>query len=821
MLCRTRAKHWMVIIGLIALLAGPVYAGGKLLGANVEVTDSGLGSYGEAQNPDVTANGSTVYAVWEDKRPFSTYNAEIYLTKSTDGGAAWGGNVNVSNGLDNEIGLSDPAVAVYPDNWVYVVWFNPYPGYGLDPRVYMASSSDGSSFTRSVLWGSNDDSYYIKPEIAVNPDSRDMLVAVSDWVGSGAGGENIYGLVWDYDAGTWRSHVVNDITGSATSSGGMLDGSRMAVAAQGSASYVAWEDARDGGTRIYGDRTTDHGQTWGADLAISPAGVTAGYPRLALAPDSTLYAAYEANGEIYLLGSANNGASWSTPIQVSSTGDDELGRWDMAVDGNGTVAVLWAAGDWGSWGSSNLYLSTSIDDGQSFTTVGPVEDDQGDYPDIASQYSPAVAATGSGDDARAIMVWHDDRNTVDQIWSARAELDATPPTAPTNLQATPGDTVVSLTWGASSDRNGISGYYVVRATASGGPYTVVNPLLITTTSYRDVGLDTGTYYYQVFAIDGAGNVGYTSNEASAAVTVGSDLPLDGTIAYESGSDVRLNDLPGLGNQRTLAQGTTPVLGPNGNRVYYYHSHTIESQAVSGGDAQTYYTDNHLAESFDLAADVNYFVRVETHTYFGTDPGEWCMAWEPRYGQVNGDDVYADIHAIALEVALSPDRRWLAYAKYGYCTGSALGNYDPPLLCLVDLNSLERTCHGDVGYHDPAFAPGGNTLAFAANFSGQYEIWKATAGTDGSLSNLTQLTRGASGLWSRAPAWSSDDNWLIFHRDTDPGEGESLKLCVVQSDGSKLRALNVSGEEPTWYGTGSAPPVIYDHFIYLSLTLKNY
>ncbi len=242
--------------------------------------------------------------------------------------------------------------------------------------------------------------------------------------------------------------------------------------------------------------------------------------------------------------------------------------------------------------------------------------------------------------------------------------------------------------------------------------------------------------------------------------------------------------------------------------------------MSGGDAQTYYTDNDLVERFSLAADVNYFARVETRTYYGTEPGEWCKAWEPRYGQVNGDDIYADIHAIALEAGLSPDRRWLAYAKYGYCTGSALYNYAQPLLCLVDLNSQERTCRSDVGYHDPTFAPGDNTLAFAANYTGQYEIWKATVSADGSLSNLTQLTRGASGLWSRAPAWSSDGNWLIFHRDTDPSEGESLKLCAVQSDGSKLRALNVSGGEPAWYGGGSAPPVIYDHFIYLPLTLRN-
>ncbi|MGB9723040.1 MAG: hypothetical protein ACP5OO_02195 [Chloroflexia bacterium] len=47
--------------------------------------------------------------------------------------------------------------------------------------------------------------------------------------------------------------------------------------------------------------------------------------------------------------------------------------------------------------------------------------------------------------------------------------------------------MVDLTWTAATDRNGISGYYVLRATQSGGPYTLLNPRLVTGTAYRDDG----------------------------------------------------------------------------------------------------------------------------------------------------------------------------------------------------------------------------------------------------------------------------------------------------------------------------------------------
>jgi hypothetical protein len=74
---------------------------------------------------------------------------------------------------------------------------------------------------------------------------------------------------------------------------------------------------------------------------------------------------------------------------------------------------------------------------------------------------------------------------------------------------------VSLSWSASS---GAVGYNVYRGTVSGGPYTMINPSLNTSTSYSDTTVAAGTtYYYVVTAVDSSSNESAYSNQAKAVV----------------------------------------------------------------------------------------------------------------------------------------------------------------------------------------------------------------------------------------------------------------------------------------------------------------
>jgi cellulose 1,4-beta-cellobiosidase len=97
-----------------------------------------------------------------------------------------------------------------------------------------------------------------------------------------------------------------------------------------------------------------------------------------------------------------------------------------------------------------------------------------------------------------------------------SEVSATPqapqaPAAPTNLTATGAKRKISLAWNAST---GAASYNVKSSGISGGPYTTI-ATGVTTTSYANTGLKSGTtYYYVVSAVNAAGE-SPNSNEASA------------------------------------------------------------------------------------------------------------------------------------------------------------------------------------------------------------------------------------------------------------------------------------------------------------------
>jgi len=89
--------------------------------------------------------------------------------------------------------------------------------------------------------------------------------------------------------------------------------------------------------------------------------------------------------------------------------------------------------------------------------------------------------------------------------------DTTAPTAPGSLVASLAGSTATLSWLASTDGVGVTGYRVSRngITLAG---------TVTGTSFTDAGLSAGTWTYSVTAADAAGNTSAASN--SASVTVG-------------------------------------------------------------------------------------------------------------------------------------------------------------------------------------------------------------------------------------------------------------------------------------------------------------
>jgi len=159
-----------------------------------------------------------------------------------------------------------------------------------------------------------------------------------------------------------------------------------------------------------------------------------------------------------------------------------------------------------------------------------------------------------------------------------------PPSAPASLTPSVCSTA-SLTWPAStgsengntfnpSSEDDVVGYYVYRATTSGGPYSKLNPSApVTTTSYSDTTVTTGnTYYYVVSAVDCAGNESTIMSPEARVIPTGID--------WDNAVNVTTSATSGIsGSQHNIVKLGIKNLGNT--------SVTIDSATISWTTATAY------------------------------------------------------------------------------------------------------------------------------------------------------------------------------------------------------------------------------------------
>jgi chitodextrinase len=111
------------------------------------------------------------------------------------------------------------------------------------------------------------------------------------------------------------------------------------------------------------------------------------------------------------------------------------------------------------------------------------------------------------------------------VATATTQGDTQPPTAPTNLTATAaGQSQINLTWSASTDNVGVTGYLIERCQGVSCT-TFAQTGTSATTSYSNTGLTVNTSYsYRVRATDAAGNLSGYSNTASATTQADTQPP---------------------------------------------------------------------------------------------------------------------------------------------------------------------------------------------------------------------------------------------------------------------------------------------------------
>ena len=103
-----------------------------------------INANGVSTNPSVTASGSNVVVVWQEDIPDNNY--EIFSRCSTTGGASWG---SVTRLTDAPYGSSSPVAAV-SGLIVNVVWSDERDAVGSESEIYLKRSTNGGA-----SWGAD------------------------------------------------------------------------------------------------------------------------------------------------------------------------------------------------------------------------------------------------------------------------------------------------------------------------------------------------------------------------------------------------------------------------------------------------------------------------------------------------------------------------------------------------------------------------------------------------------------------------------------------------------------------------------------------
>ena len=123
---------------------------------------------------------------------------------------------------------------------------------------------------------------------------------------------------------------------------------------------------------------------------------------------------------------------------------------------------------------------------------------------------------------------------------------------------------INLSWAASTDNVGVSGYRVERCQGAGCS-NFVHVAAPTGTSFNDTGLQPATgYSYRVRATDASGNLS-TYSDPQSATTLAVSSSLVAAYAFDEGLGTSVADASGKGNTGAVGSATWGAAGRFGVR----------------------------------------------------------------------------------------------------------------------------------------------------------------------------------------------------------------------------------------------------------------
>ncbi|WP_177181087.1 MBG domain-containing protein [Parapedobacter koreensis] len=246
-------------------------------------------------------------------------------------------------------------------------------------------------------------------------------------------------------------------------------------------------------------------------------------------------------------------------------GDVVTVTWDNTAAGDGNVDIESVTVDFSEFGGKAVVEATN--GGDAWTATYTIEAGNID----ASDLNVSVTAT---DDAGNETMTADDTG---------AQVDNIAPSAPTGLEATPGDTQNRLDWEVNSEMD-IASYRVYGGTEA-DPTTLLADAVADNT-YTHTGLTNGTmYYYRISAVDAAGNESAPGSDVS-------EIPkAQQTIAFEGLGGKVYGDNPFVLSAEATSElpvqfvsnnGEIASIGDDGVTVTIHRAGTVKITASQAG-----------------------------------------------------------------------------------------------------------------------------------------------------------------------------------------------------------------------------------------------
>lgn len=293
-------------------------------------------SMGKSDLPQLSALKNNIYIIWRDN---STGNDDIYFTKSSDSGLSFDDSVNLSN---NSGTSAFPRVAIVGNN-VYATWYDYTPGQS---DIFFAKSSDNGDSFKTINLSDNGGVSY-NPWVAAyennvyvvwndeTPKLTNIKVTSPEGFDVALGTLDIL-LAKSHDGGS--TFEVSNLSDSVGNSG------TPRIAVYENNVYVVWTESIDTNDEIFFTVSNDDGKSFSRPINVSRTSTSSLDAAIEVSENHVYIIWHESEPgmrDIFFSKSDDNGLSFTDPVRISNGGAAQLSRDTQMAVSEDNVYVVW------------------------------------------------------------------------------------------------------------------------------------------------------------------------------------------------------------------------------------------------------------------------------------------------------------------------------------------------------------------------------------------------------------------------------------------------------------------------------------------------